>query len=119
MENNDVASKTIKEKFTSLPPKFKVTRKQTSDNSDSQRGKIGSVTRVIDPEEAAKIVLGIKEAKSKDKSMNAIIAREEGHFIGEYPKPKEKNGNVGGAWSDSEDDNELQKDATMALDSQE
>nr|GFC64499.1 hypothetical protein [Tanacetum cinerariifolium] len=45
----------------------------------------------------------------------------EGHFIGEFPKPKENKAIASEAWSDSEDDNEPQKDATclMAVDSQE
>ncbi|GJY61168.1 retrotransposon protein [Tanacetum coccineum] len=46
---------------------------------------------------------------------------EEGHFIGECPKPKENKAFVKGAWSDSEDGDEPQNDATclMAIDSQE
>ncbi|GKB89980.1 kinase-like domain, phloem protein 2-like protein [Tanacetum coccineum] len=46
---------------------------------------------------------------------------EEGHFIGECPKPKENKAFVERAWSDSEDGDEPQNDATclMAIDSQE
>ncbi|GKF59037.1 zf-CCHC domain-containing protein, partial [Tanacetum coccineum] len=46
---------------------------------------------------------------------------EEGHFIGECPKPKENKAFVGGAWSDSEDGNKPQNDTTclIAIDSQE
>ncbi|GJT50368.1 hypothetical protein Tco_0976525 [Tanacetum coccineum] len=46
---------------------------------------------------------------------------EEGHFIGECPKPKENKAFDEGAWSDREDRNEPQNDATclMAVDSQE
>nr|GEZ67253.1 hypothetical protein [Tanacetum cinerariifolium] len=46
---------------------------------------------------------------------------EEGHFIGEFLKPKEDKAFLEGAWSDSEDSNELQNDATclMAIESQE
>ncbi|GJZ27935.1 hypothetical protein Tco_0572582 [Tanacetum coccineum] len=47
--------------------------------------------------------------------------REEGHFIGVCPKPIENMAFVRGAWSDSEDGDEPQNDATclMAVDSQE
>ncbi|GKA28216.1 hypothetical protein Tco_0714384 [Tanacetum coccineum] len=38
LKNDGVASKTTKEKVKSLALKAKVTREQTSDNSDSQRG---------------------------------------------------------------------------------
>ncbi|GJR41425.1 hypothetical protein Tco_1217109, partial [Tanacetum coccineum] len=43
------------------------------------------------------------------------------HFINECPKPKENKAFIGGALSDSEDDDEPQNDATclMAIDSQE
>ncbi|GJZ43159.1 hypothetical protein Tco_0590414, partial [Tanacetum coccineum] len=43
------------------------------------------------------------------------------HFIGECPKPKKNKAFIGGAWSDSEDGNEPQKEAKclMAIDSQE
>nr|GEV69245.1 retrovirus-related Pol polyprotein from transposon TNT 1-94 [Tanacetum cinerariifolium] len=46
---------------------------------------------------------------------------EEGHFIGECPKPKENKAFVGRAWCDSEDGDESQNDTTclMAIDSQE
>ncbi|GKB39395.1 retrotransposon protein, partial [Tanacetum coccineum] len=45
----------------------------------------------------------------------------EGHFASECRKPKENKAFVGGAWSDSEDRNEHQNDATclMAIDSHE
>ncbi|GJZ39336.1 retrovirus-related pol polyprotein from transposon TNT 1-94, partial [Tanacetum coccineum] len=43
------------------------------------------------------------------------------HFVGECRKPKENKAFIGGAWSDSEDDDEHQNDTTciMAIDSQE
>nr|GEW81732.1 hypothetical protein [Tanacetum cinerariifolium] len=47
--------------------------------------------------------------------------RVEGHFASECTKPKENKAFVGRAWSDSEDGNELQNDATclLVIDSQE
>ncbi|GKC12902.1 hypothetical protein Tco_1009684, partial [Tanacetum coccineum] len=43
------------------------------------------------------------------------------HFASECRKPKENKAFLEGAWSDSEDDDECQNDATclMAIDSQE
>ncbi|GJS49898.1 hypothetical protein Tco_0600019 [Tanacetum coccineum] len=50
----------------------------------------------------------------------ATYTREEGHFIGVCPKPKENKTFVRRAWSDSEDGDEPQKDATfIAIESQE
>ncbi|GKE42223.1 hypothetical protein Tco_1469507 [Tanacetum coccineum] len=45
----------------------------------------------------------------------------EGHFASECRKPKENKAFIGRAWSDSEDGDERQNDATclMAIDSQE
>ncbi|GJT43109.1 hypothetical protein Tco_0951824 [Tanacetum coccineum] len=79
LENDGVTSKTTKEKFKSLALKSKVTREQTSDDSDK------------------------------------------GHFIDECLKPKENKAFVRGAWSDSEDGDEPQNDATclMVVDTQE
>ncbi|GKD39636.1 hypothetical protein Tco_1259843, partial [Tanacetum coccineum] len=47
--------------------------------------------------------------------------RIEGHFASECRKPKENKAFIGGSWSDSEDDDEHQNDATclMAINSQE
>ncbi|GJV19032.1 hypothetical protein Tco_1368052 [Tanacetum coccineum] len=78
LENDGIASKTTKEKAKSLALKAKVTREQTSDDSDSQGGNSGvaidSATRLIDLAEVAEIVLGIKEMKAQDKSEVSTIA---------------------------------------------
>ncbi|GKB86188.1 hypothetical protein Tco_0958460 [Tanacetum coccineum] len=78
LENDGIASKTTKEKAKSLALKAKVTREQTSDDSDSQGGNssvaIDSATRLIDLAEVAEIVLGIKEMKAQDKSEVSTIA---------------------------------------------
>nr|GEX35482.1 zf-CCHC domain-containing protein/DUF4219 domain-containing protein/UBN2 domain-containing protein [Tanacetum cinerariifolium] len=44
-----------------------------------------------------------------------IITHQEGHFASECKKPKENKAFVEGAWSDSEDDNEPQNDATCLM----
>ncbi|GKD75569.1 hypothetical protein Tco_1333851, partial [Tanacetum coccineum] len=99
LDNDGVGSKTTKEKVKSLALKNKVTREQTSDDRDSQ----GGSDKDIDEKEA--------------KAFNLI----EGHFASECRKPKENKDFIGGAWSNIEDGDEHQKDATclMAIDSQE
>ncbi|GKA41737.1 zf-CCHC domain-containing protein [Tanacetum coccineum] len=154
LDNDGVASKTTKEKVKSLALKAKVTREQTSDNSDSQ----GESDEDIDEEEEAKAFnllarnfrkflrkgnqfgrgnqfgngvnrfgsghgnsfsnKGGESSKQKGACYNFEI---EGHFASECRMPKENKAFVGGAWSDSEDGNEHQNDATclMAIESQE
>ncbi|GJZ16757.1 zf-CCHC domain-containing protein [Tanacetum coccineum] len=62
-----------------------------------------------------------KGGESSRQKRGCYNCGEEGHFIGEFPKPKENKAFVGRAWSDSEDSDEPQNDATclMAVDSQE
>ncbi|GKB15819.1 retrovirus-related pol polyprotein from transposon TNT 1-94, partial [Tanacetum coccineum] len=153
LENNGVASKTTKEKVKSLALKAKVTREQTSDDSDSQ----GGSDEEVDEEEAEAFNLlaknfckffckgnrfgrdnrfsyganrfgrgrknsfGNKGGESFRKRRGCYNFREEGHFISECLKPKENKAFVRRAWSDSEDGDEPQNDATclMAIDSQE
>ncbi|GKB07638.1 retrovirus-related pol polyprotein from transposon TNT 1-94 [Tanacetum coccineum] len=61
---------------------------------------------------------GGESSKTKGSCYNFRI---EGHFACECRKPKENKAFIGGAWSDSEDSNEHQNDATslMAIYSQE
>ncbi|GJS69450.1 retrovirus-related pol polyprotein from transposon TNT 1-94 [Tanacetum coccineum] len=153
LENNGIYSKTTKEKVKSLALKAKVTREQTSDDSDKQEGS----DEDVDEEEAKAFNLmarnfrkffqkgnrfrrgnrfdnganrferghgnrfGNKGSESSRQRQGCYNYGEEGHFIGECPNPKENKAFVGRAWSDSEDDDEPQNDATclMAADSQE
>ncbi|GJR14141.1 retrovirus-related pol polyprotein from transposon 17.6 [Tanacetum coccineum] len=146
LDNDGVGSKTTKEKVKSLALKAKVTREQTSDDSDSQ----GGSDEDIDEEEAEAFNLlarnfrkgnrfgrgnqfgnlfgkgrgnsfedkGGESSKKKGACYNYGI---EGHFASECRKPKKNKAFMGGAWSDSEDGDEHQNDATclMAIDSQE
>ncbi|GKA30571.1 zf-CCHC domain-containing protein [Tanacetum coccineum] len=61
---------------------------------------------------------GGESSKQKGACYNCII---EGHFASECRNPKENKAFVGGAWSDSEDGDKHQNDATclMAIESQE
>ncbi|GKF13583.1 hypothetical protein Tco_0055045 [Tanacetum coccineum] len=123
LNNEGVASKTTKEKVKSLALIAKVTREKTSDDRDSQ----GGSDEDINEEEAEAFNLlarnftkdkGGESSKKKGACYNYGI---EGPFASEYRKPKENKAFMRGAWSDSEDGDEHQNDATclMAIDSQE
>ncbi|GJR67157.1 zf-CCHC domain-containing protein [Tanacetum coccineum] len=100
---------------------------QTSDDSDSQ---LDSDEDVDEEEETEAFNLfgrgrgnsfgkkGGESSKQKGACYNCGI---EGHFPSECRKPKENKAFVGGTWSDSEDDDEPQNNATylMEIDSQE
>ncbi|GKA21142.1 retrotransposon protein [Tanacetum coccineum] len=84
--------------------KAKVTREQTSDCSDSQRGSDEDGNRF-----------------ERNNRFGNGANRIEDHFASECRKLKENKVFVGGAWSDSEEGNEPKNDTTclMAIDSQE
>ncbi|GJW12617.1 UBN2 domain-containing protein [Tanacetum coccineum] len=140
LDNDGVASKTTKEKVKSLALKAKVTRDQTSYDSDSQ----GGSDEEVDEEEAKAFNLlarnfckffrkgqnrfgkdrgnnfrnkGGESSKPKGACYNCDI---KGHFASEFRKPKENKAFVRGSWSDSEDgDEQLNvKTCLMAIDSQ-
>nr|GEW76805.1 zf-CCHC domain-containing protein/DUF4219 domain-containing protein/UBN2 domain-containing protein [Tanacetum cinerariifolium] len=124
-DDDGVASKTTKEKVKSLALKAKVTREQTSDDSDSQ----GGIDEDIDEEEAEAFNLlamnfrkgGRFRREYQFSNGGNQFGKDRGHFASEYRKPKENKAFSGGAWSDSEDGDEPLNNATclMAIDSQE
>ncbi|GKE65320.1 UBN2 domain-containing protein, partial [Tanacetum coccineum] len=132
LENDGVVSKTTKKKVKYLAVKAKITQEQTSDGSDSQGGSVEDLDEDLDEEEAKAFNLiaknfchrndfGNKGGEISRQNQGFYNCGEEGHFIGECPKPKENKAFVGGAWSDSEDGNKPQNDTTclIAIDSQE
>nr|GEW40118.1 hypothetical protein [Tanacetum cinerariifolium] len=150
LDNDGIASKTTtKEKVKSLALKAKVTREQTSDDCDSQdgsnedvdeeeakvfnllarifhkgnqfrhRNRFGNINNRFGKGHGNSFKdKGSEILKKKGACYNFRI---DGHFSSECRKPKENKAFIGGAWSDSEDGDEHQNDATclMAIDSQE
>ncbi|GKA05816.1 hypothetical protein Tco_0684936 [Tanacetum coccineum] len=119
-DNNGIGSKTTKEKVRSLSLKAKVTREQTSDNSDNK----GGSDEDIDEEEAEAFNLLARNFRKGNRCGHGNRFGNGGiqsHFASECRNPKENKAFVRGAWSDSEDIDEHQNDTTclMAIDSQE
>ncbi|GJX59219.1 zf-CCHC domain-containing protein [Tanacetum coccineum] len=119
LDNDGVGSKTTKEKVKSLAHKAKVTKEQTSDDSDSQ----GERDEDIDEEEAEAFSLLARNfhgERSKKKGACYNYGKE-GHFPSECQKSKENKAFIGGLWSNGEDEDEQLNDTTclMAIDSQE
>ncbi|GJZ37010.1 DUF4219 domain-containing protein [Tanacetum coccineum] len=149
LDNDGVASKTTKEKVKSLALKAKVTREQTSDDSDSQDGsyeeeadalnllarnfhkffrkgnRFGRGNRFSNGTNRFGKGRGNRFANKGSESSRpneaCYYCGIEGHFASECRKPKENKAFIGGAWSDSEDGDEQPNDSTclMAIDSQE
>ncbi|GJT86200.1 zf-CCHC domain-containing protein [Tanacetum coccineum] len=119
LENDGVVSKTTKEKVKSLALKAKINREQTSDDSDSQRGGDDDEDEEFGKDRSNGF--GNRGVRSSRQKRGCYNCGGEGHFIGECLEPKENKAFVGGAWSDSEEGDEPQKDATclMAIDSHE
>nr|GEV91236.1 hypothetical protein [Tanacetum cinerariifolium] len=124
LDNDRVASKTTKEKVKSLALKAKVTREQTSDDSDSQ----GGSDEDIDEEEAKEFNLlarNFRKFLCKDNRFGR--GNHFGNRANRFGKglvsveSQRKQGFMGGAWSDCEDDDEHLNDATclMVIDSNE
>ncbi|GJT13145.1 retrovirus-related pol polyprotein from transposon TNT 1-94 [Tanacetum coccineum] len=148
LDNDGIAFKTTKEKVNSLALKAKVTREQSSDDNDSQGESNKDIDE--EEAEAFNLLArnfrkgnrfgrknrfgnnsnwfgkgrsnsfkdkGGESSKKKGACYNCGI---EGHFASECRKLKENKDFMGEAWSDSEDGDEHQNDATclMAIDSQ-
>ncbi|GJY41595.1 hypothetical protein Tco_0428865 [Tanacetum coccineum] len=100
-------------KINSLALKAKVTREQTNDDSDCQ----DESDEDVDEEEAKAFNLLARNfrgesSKKKEACYNFGI---DGHFASEYINPKENKAFLRGAWSDSEDGDEHQNNATCIM----
>ncbi|GJZ88536.1 hypothetical protein Tco_0660318 [Tanacetum coccineum] len=121
---SQVSKTTTKEKVKSSAHKDKVTREQTSDDSDIKDGS----DEESDEEEQEHLVYWLGTIASSSvrvidlgAAIDLAMGPIECHFASECRKPKENKAFVGGAWSDSEDGDKQLNDATclMAIDSQE
>ncbi|GKC45387.1 hypothetical protein Tco_1063109 [Tanacetum coccineum] len=122
LDNDGVASKTIKEKVKSLALKAKVTRDQTSDDSDSQGGSDGEEAMEKKPKHsicwlgtsAAVTTLETKVAKSRSQREHATIATLKAISLVNVESRRK-------TWRNIEDGDEQLNDETclMAIDSQE
>lgn len=56
-----------------------------------------------------------KVGENSRRSQACYNCGEKGHFMNEYPKPKVNKAFVGGAWSDSEDEEQPTQDATCLM----
>ncbi|GJT34004.1 zf-CCHC domain-containing protein [Tanacetum coccineum] len=122
LENDGVVSKTItKDKVKYLPLKAKVTREQASGDNDSkgkgyrfgrgnQFGNGGN--RFSKGQGNSFWNKGGESSKQKGVCYNCRI---EGHFASKFRKPKKNKDFVGGAWSDSENGDKHQNDATCLM----
>ncbi|GJZ64446.1 hypothetical protein Tco_0620867 [Tanacetum coccineum] len=115
LKNDGVASKTTKEKVKSMALKAKVNRDQISDDSDNQGGSDKDKDLNKDEAKAFNLLASNFYEESSRQRRGYYNSGEEGHFIGECLKPKENKAFVRGAWSDSEDGNKLQNEATCLI----
>nr|GEZ93794.1 hypothetical protein [Tanacetum cinerariifolium] len=97
-------------------------KEQTSDDRNSQ----GVSDEDVDKEESKvgrgrRYRFGNKGDEISRQKGVCYNCEVDGHFVSECKKPKENKAFIGGAWSDSEDGNKPQNDATclMAIGSQE
>ncbi|GKB23540.1 DUF4219 domain-containing protein [Tanacetum coccineum] len=111
LTRDGVASKPIKEKVMPIALKANVTRGQTSNDSICQDGKnrFGNGGDRFDRGHRSK---GVGSSKGKH---NCYGCGSKNHFVDDCPKAKMKKAFVGGAWSDSEDGDQIEKDATCLM----
>ncbi|GJV11607.1 retrovirus-related pol polyprotein from transposon TNT 1-94 [Tanacetum coccineum] len=106
ISNEETIDSRPPKKVKSLALKAKVTREQTSDDSDSQ----GGSDEDIDEEEAEAFNLLARNFRKFFRKGNRFVHgngfSNGGHFASEYREPKENKAFIGGAWSDSERTND-------------
>ncbi|GJW92332.1 hypothetical protein Tco_0169885 [Tanacetum coccineum] len=143
LASNGVTSKTIKEKVMPIALKANVTRGQTSNDSLCQDGSDEDEDEEEEFNSIVKNLWKLfkkgnrferenrfgnggdrfdrghsnrsKGVGSSRGKHNCYGCGSKNHFIDDYPKAKMKKALVGGAWSDSEDGDQMEKDATCLM----
>ncbi|GKA01348.1 hypothetical protein Tco_0674013 [Tanacetum coccineum] len=115
LENDDEFSKNKKNKVKSLALKGKITTNEARDDSyyqeDSDVEKIEKALKdVVEVVMIRKSLVTTLEEKK-----GVLIVAGKNQFIGDCPKAKENKAFVGGAWSDSEDGDQVDKDTTCLM----
>ncbi|GKB87831.1 retrovirus-related pol polyprotein from transposon TNT 1-94 [Tanacetum coccineum] len=107
LDNDGVTSKTTKEKVKNFRKFFQKGhgfRRGNRFGNGANRFRRGQTNR-----------FGNKSGESSKQKGACYNCEIEGHFSSECKNPKENKDFVGGAWSDSEDGNEPQNDATCLM----
>ncbi|GKA55381.1 putative nuclease HARBI1 isoform X1 [Tanacetum coccineum] len=143
LPNDGIISKSTKEKVKSLALKAKVTRGQTSNDSICQDGSdvdedkeeefnsiVKNLWKLVKKgnrfERENRFVNGgdrfdrghgnrSEGVRSSRGKRNCYGCGSKNHFVDDCPKAKIKKAFVGGAWSDSEDGDQMEKDATCRM----
>ncbi|GJZ33795.1 putative reverse transcriptase domain-containing protein [Tanacetum coccineum] len=120
LASDGVTSKPIKEKVMPIALKANVTRGQTSNDNNGNRIErencFGNGGDRFDKGHGNRIK-GVGSSRGKH---NCYGCGRKNHFVDDCPKVNMKKALVGGTWSDSEDGDQMEKDATclMAIGSQ-
>nr|GEY09472.1 hypothetical protein [Tanacetum cinerariifolium] len=104
LASDGVTSKPIKEKVMPIALKANETKGQTSNDSVCPYGSDKDKNK---EEEFSSIVKNLWKLFKEGNSKN--------HFVDDCPKAKMKKALVGGAWIDSEDGDQMDKDATCLM----
>nr|GEZ33955.1 hypothetical protein [Tanacetum cinerariifolium] len=114
LASDGVASKPIKEKVMPIALKATVTRGQTSNDSGNRferKNRFGNGRDRFDRGHGNRI----KGVGSSREIRNCYGCGSKNHFVDNFLKEKMKKAFFGGAWSDSKDGDQMEKDATCLM----
>ncbi|GKA96707.1 hypothetical protein Tco_0818802 [Tanacetum coccineum] len=114
LRNDGVISKSTKEKVKTLDLKAKVTRGQTSNDIVCQDGSVEDKDEEVEFNLIVRNLWKLfKKGNRRERSCYGCGCKN--HFVDDCLRAKVKNAFVGGAWSDSEDDDQIEKDTTCLM----